>query len=70
MYKAENGQFYTFAKAFVTCPDCLSTMSAGKPLCKSCFGEINVNGFSVHGGQDVADRLQAATERIRQKAQR
>lgn len=31
-----------------------------RTLCKECFGEIDPQGFSVHGGADVAARLKAA----------
>ena len=29
-------------------------------LCKACFGGIDEEGFSVHGGKDIADRLRSA----------
>jgi len=37
-------------------------------LCKCCFGEIDTEGFSVHGGQDVASRIRESTEKIKASA--
>lgn len=46
--------------------DTPSEQKGMRRLCKSCFGEVDEDGLSVHGGQDIAKRLQ---ESINKKSQ-
>jgi hypothetical protein len=53
------------ADALLALPEGRDQPQGKRTLCKSCFGEIDKDGWSVHGGRDVADRLKAATERVK-----